>query len=76
MVYISWYSVNLAGTVLLVFSLPTPIKSNPKEVSITEAPPWELFYERVIKEREPIIIFALILLIIGTACQIFGLLLE
>ncbi len=80
--------MNLAGTVLLVFSLPATTRIDPsmRTVSIFDSVVLgsqsdlqfvkDLFYERVIKEKNFSIWLSLSLLIFGAALQIVGLYLD
>lgn len=64
--------MNLAGTVLLIFSFPATFKSENGKLKATQSTTVSLFYERVFKEINPSIILALIFLVTGTVFQILG----
>jgi len=66
--------LNLTGTVLLVFSLPTSFKNDSSgRLFHIRGNPWDLFHVHVIEKPDPSIILALILLVFGVVFQIAGL---
>jgi len=67
--------MNLAGTLLLIFSFPLTFKKKNNRLMAYNGKdtPVHLFYERVFDKPDPWTILALILLVAGIGLQILGL---
>ena len=78
--------INLAGTVLLIFSLPASVKYDPSDGQLGFFTPGkgqsdlqftrEIFNDRVLTENNLSIRLSLSLLIVGVTLQIIGLYLD